>query len=94
MTKLLDRSETHSNPKAIAAIRAEGDALVQAGTWDEATVCEKVDIAKRAKDTGEQIHLGELMSISSIKFNELPVDQHRYKGRICFRGILSRTKMG
>ena len=38
VTKLLERSEMYSNPKAVDAVRAEGKALVEAGTWNESTV--------------------------------------------------------
>ena len=94
VTKLLERSEMYSNPKAVDAVRAEGKALVEAGTWNESTVIEKADLIRKAKETHEQIHLGELMSIASIKFYELPADQHKYKGRICFRGDIVRDEHG
>jgi len=43
VTKLLDRSEMMSDPKARAAVRAEGEAIVDAGTWLQSTVMEKED---------------------------------------------------
>jgi len=86
VTKLLDRSEYFSNPQAMDAIKAEGKALVDHGTWLEDTVIEKDDLLQRAKQNKEHIHLGDLMSICSIKFYELAADKHKYKGRIFFRG--------
>ena len=74
VTKLLERSEMYSNPKAVDAVRAEGQALVEAGTWNESTVIEKSELIAKAKSNHEQIHLCELMSIASIKFYELPPD--------------------
>eukprot|EP00973_Karenia_brevis_P059808 8325063-Karenia_brevis.AAC.1 len=37
VTKALSRAEIATNPKCQEAIRAEGKALVDAGTWDEST---------------------------------------------------------
>ena len=54
----------------IAKWKAEGRALVQQETWLECTVCEKEVLIQRAKSTGKRLHLGELMSICSIKFWE------------------------
>ena len=41
-----------------------------------------------------KIHLGELMSICSIKFFERTVDHHKYKGRVCFRGDIVKDENG
>ena len=40
VTQLLDRNKTRGNPKATAAIKAEGRALADAGTWLECSVIE------------------------------------------------------
>jgi hypothetical protein len=86
VTKLLDRAETNRNPRAIAAVKAEADALVDAGTWLESTVIEKDELLKQVGKSGERIHLGELMKICSVKFFEMASEFWKYKGRICFRG--------
>ncbi len=67
VTKLLDRSETRSNPKAIEAVKKEARALLEADTWLEDTVIEKSDLVAKAKAAGETIHLGDLMTICSVK---------------------------
>ena len=56
------------DPKAIEAVRQEGLALVAEDTWLENTVVERDELREQAKANGETIHLGELMSICSIKF--------------------------
>jgi len=94
VTKLLDRGETRANPDAVRAVQKEGEALVKAGTWLEDTVVEKTELIERAKRDKDTIHLGELMPICSIKFWEMPPEQHKYKGRICFRGDNVRDEQG
>eukprot|EP00973_Karenia_brevis_P013934 1889926-Karenia_brevis.AAC.1 len=41
VTKALFRAEIAASPKCQEAIKAEGRALVEAGTWDESTVQNK-----------------------------------------------------
>ena len=41
VTKLLDFKETRSSPKAREALKVEGRALADLGTWDESTVTER-----------------------------------------------------
>jgi hypothetical protein len=94
VTHLLERKEMMADPKAVEAVGAEGHALVQAGTWLENTVCECEDLLKWAKETGEDIHLGDLMAICSIKFWERAAEFHKYKGRICFRGDSVKDQYG
>ena len=86
VTKLLERWEMHSDPKAIAAVKAEAAALVEAGTWDESSVMEKEELLELAKKSCKKLHLGELMPICSIKFAEMDTSRQKHKGRICFRG--------
>ena len=83
-----------SDPRAIAAVGAEGSALVQAGTWLENTVCEREELLQWAKDNDEDIHVGDLMAICSIKFWERNAEFHKYKGRICFRGDSVKDQYG
>ena len=70
VTKFRDRTETRRNPKAIAAVKAECRALADAGTWLESTVTEKQDLISWAQQSKTKIHMGELMSICSVKFSE------------------------
>ena len=82
VTRLLSRKETMSNPAALKAIKAEADGLVNVDTWDLSSVREKTEVVKEAKETGTHIHLGQLMSICSEKFAEMPPEQRVLKGRI------------
>ena len=94
VTKQIDYKDVKRDPKAIAAIQKEGRALVDADTWLEETVIERDDLVKNAQKSGETIHLGDLLTICSIKFWERVVAEHMYKGRICFRGDNVRDEQG
>ena len=94
VTKLIDRKDVRSNPKAIAAIKTEGRALADARTWLEPSVIEKSHLVNRAISSATQINMGELMSICSVKFWEREVAHHVYKGRICYRGDNAKDEYG
>ena len=63
-----------ADPDALKAVRKEADGLEKKGTWDFSTVREKDAVAEEAKKKGYKVHLGNLMSICSIKFAELARD--------------------
>ena len=86
VTKALNKKEIDASPECQAAIRAEGEALVNCGTWDEDSVIERSELIKVAKDYNQQIVLGDLLIIGSIKFYERAREYWKYKGRICYRG--------
>ena len=71
VTKFLDRDVMYKDPKALAAIRKEGAALVAEKTWLEDTVIERENLVANAKRLGKKITLAQLMTICSIKFHEL-----------------------
>ena len=50
--------------------------------------------ADEAEAAKQLIHIGDLMSICSIKFWECPREQWKYKGRICFRGDATKDASG
>ena len=94
VTKLLDRKQAHGDQKAKDAIWQEAQALVKEGTWLPGTVIEKDDLIAKAKQSGKTIHMGQLMPICSIKFWEMPASQHKYKGRVVFRGDCVKDEHG
>ena len=79
---------------ALAAVRAEADGLEAEQTWDLSTVVEKADLVATPLKTGEKIHLGELMSICSEKFAELAPELRKLKGRIVYRGDITKDQNG
>jgi len=94
VTKLLDRKEWSRDPKALEAIRKEGEGLVAEQTWLAETVIEKADLKAWAQRVGKKIHIGDLLLLCSIKFWEMPEAYHKHKGRICFRGDNARDEGG
>ena len=94
VTKLLDRKDWRSNPKAMDAVHDEANKLVGAGTWDLSSVREYDDVKAEAQRTNSKTHFGNLMTICSLKFAEMAEALQRYKGRIVFRGDDVRDEFG
>jgi hypothetical protein len=83
--KLLERWEMKGNPGVTKALATEKSGLLAEGTWDESNPVEFDKLVADAKSAGETLHLGELMTIASIKHWETPA-LHKYKVRIVHRG--------
>ena len=83
MQKLLNRKQWDKD--AYQAVRDEANALLEESTWLQDTVIERDELIQKARSEGRRIHLGELMSICSIKHWETP-SKRKHKGRIVFRG--------
>jgi hypothetical protein len=64
VTKLLDFKQTRTDPKARAAVKKEGRALADVGTWDEASVRELEDLLREVEKTGGKIHIVVSYSVS------------------------------
>jgi hypothetical protein len=47
---------------------------------------DKDELIARSRKSGKKIHVGNLMTICSIKFHEMAQEYWKYKGRIVFRG--------
>ena len=60
VTTLLDRNETRGHPTAEAAIKAEGRAFADAGTWLESSVIEKHELGSKTKHSRHRIQMGEI----------------------------------
>jgi hypothetical protein len=91
--KAVPRGEWKTNPKASEAIEKEGNALMDAGTWDFNTATFRDEIIEKARKTGKKVHLGDLLTTCTIKHWENPL-LHKYKGRICFRGDIVKDEFG
>ena len=89
----LVNSSTTSAP-AIEALRKEGRALADVGTWDESAVQELDNLLQEPRRTGERIHIGQLLGICSIKYWEMTAALHVYKGRWCFQAPETRDERG
>jgi len=84
----VSRREQRANPKARDAMRDEWERLRKMGTWDDTTVEEWSDVAKKARAANEEVHFGYLLGSCFEKGSELP-DNHpdrKFKGRSVFQG--------
>ena len=78
---IVELDPSHTTPAGPDLVRA----LVDAETWLENTVIEKSDLIERSKRDGDIIHMGDLMSICSVKHAEGPEHAQVYKGRVFSR---------
>ena len=70
VTKLLDRKEWIKDPKAVAKAREEFDGLTGKDTWDLDSVDEHSNVVRNAKLAGKIVHIADIMSICSRKYDE------------------------
>jgi hypothetical protein len=94
VTRLLDRSEAMSNPKALEAIQKEANGLLAKGTWNLETVRERDDVVAEARANKDKTHIGSLMTICSEKFAELEEQFRVLKGRVVYRGDSAKDEEG
>ena len=86
VTKNLSKREWKSDPLGVAAVRKEADGLRANNTWDDDSVRLLSDLRSAARREQRKVKIAELLTLCGIKFFELPQQQWKYKGRICYRG--------
>ena len=59
--------EQKANLKAHDEMKKEWKWLRKMGTWDEYEVCELRDVARKARQNGEEVHFGYLLGLCSEK---------------------------
>jgi hypothetical protein len=91
--KLLTRQEMMADPLALQAVADEAKAMREIGVWADDSVMEKSDRIQQSKQSDEEIHFADLMSIASIKHFEVPW-KRKYKGRVVFCGGQVRNQYG
>ena len=94
VTKALSRKEMFENPRALRAVQAEGDNVRSRGVWDDESAEEAEILCRRAKESGERIHIAEAMTIAGVKHAEMEEDKHVYKGRVVYRGDATKDEQG
>lgn len=92
--RLVTRKQIQQDPKAIESIRKEVSDIRSMQVWDDSSVMEYEDVKTRANRSGEEIHLAEVMELGSIKNDELGPSLSQHKGRLVFRGDLTRNQDG
>ena len=82
----LSKNEVQDTPAAMQALLNEADKLQGRDTWDLTSVREWSEVAKEAKQSGKQAHVGRIFPIVVQRNSELP-DGHPekvHKGRIVY----------
>ena len=91
--ELIDRKVWSKDPAALAEAKKEAQGLIEAGTWDYDQVIPRAQLEANARKSGQEIAIGQLMTIMSWK-NAESEDLKKLKARIVFRGDNVRTAEG
>ena len=88
VVRSVGRKEMLANPKALAAMDAEWNKLLNQTVWDMSTVREYDDVVAEAKTNRVKVHFGDIFGICGLKGSELPENDpgRKWKGRYVFRG--------
>ena len=60
--------------------------------WDVTQVKSKHEVAQNARETGIEVHFGEIMTLCHLKNAELEAKSQAYKGRVVYQGDLTKTE--
>ena len=92
VTKNLSRSEWLQDPKGLQAVLDEAKGLRNNKTWDDNSVTVLENLKSQAKELGMTVHIASLHTLCGVKHWEQPIEQHKYKGRIVYRGDLIKNE--
>ena len=92
VTRNLSRSEWLQDPKGLQAVLDEAKGPRGNQTWDDDSVTTIENLKNQAKQLGISVHIASLHTLCGIKRWEQPAEQHKYKGRIVYRGDLIRNE--
>ena len=84
--KLLSRKEAEGSEEAQQAIKKEAEGIRARGVWDDSSVREMHELIRDSKASGREVHLADLLVVSSIKNAEMGPGHQKHKARIVFRG--------
>ena len=91
--ELIDRKVWSKDPAALAEAKKEAQGLIEAGTWNYDQVIPRAQLEADARKSGQEIAIGQLMTIMSWK-NAESEDLKKLKARVVFRGDNVRTAEG
>ena len=92
VTRNLSRSEWLQDPKGLKAVLDEAQGLRGNRTWDDGSVTTLENLKNQAKQLGITVHIASLHTLCGVKHWEQPIEKHKYKGRIVYRGDLIRNE--
>ena len=94
VTRNLAKREWLSDPKGLEAIEAEGVGLRSNNTWSDESVRPLWKLKQECRQSARRVQIAELLTLCGVKHSELHPSQHKYKGRIVFRGDQIRDADG
>ena len=92
VTRNLTRSEWSQDPKGVQAVLDEAQGLRRNNTWDDDSVTTLGNLKHQSKLSGNSVKIASLHILCGIKHWEQPVEAHKYKGRIVYRGDLIKNE--
>ena len=92
VTKNLSRAEWTKDERGLKAVQDEAAGLRTNGTWDDSSVTTLNNLKAQAKATGVEVKIASLLALCGIKYWECSMDQWKYKGRIVYRGDLTKDQ--
>ena len=87
----LTRQQLFSHPEGRQKIAEEANEMRKMQVWDDDDIHEVDDLKRQARESGQTIHVAEIMAIGSIKNSESK-DQAKLKVRLVFRGDDTRDQ--
>ena len=90
------RKEMLGGQAATTAIHQEWVRLRARRSWGEDHPREWSDVAREARESGQEIHVGMISGFLAAKNTDMPHGgpQRNYKGRVVFPGTTSRSRIG
>ena len=94
MTRNLAKSEWLKDARGLEAVQAEGIGLRSNQTWSDDSVKLLWQLKQECRASGRKVQIAELLTLCGVKHFELHPTQHKYKGRVVFRGDQVRDASG
>ena len=94
VTRNLAKSEWLKDARGLEAVQAEGLGLRANNTWSDESVRPLWQLKQECRTTGRRVQIAELLTLCGVKHFELHPTQHKYKGRVVFRGDQVRDAAG
>ena len=94
VTRNLAKSEWLKDARGLEAVQAEGIGLRSNQTWSDDSVKLLWQLKQECRASGRKVQIAELLTLCGVKHFELHPTQHKYKGRVVFRGDQVRDASG
>ena len=92
VTRNLSRAEWLKDEKGLQAVLEEAQGLRHNKTWDDESVTTLDNLKRQARLLGVSVHIASLHIPCGIKHWEQPIEKHKCKGRLVYRGDLIRNE--